>query len=133
MNRKASISVVVIFFLSYLLGYVVHGVLLRGDYAALGAMFRPEEQQMAYMLWMTLAHVSLAIGFVWVYLKGREEAPFLGQGIRYGLAISVLMVVPMYLIYYSVQPMPGMVVAKQIGYDGICTVIMGIVVAWLNR
>jgi hypothetical protein len=119
--------------MSYLLGFVVHGLLLKGDYAALGPLFRPEEEQMSYMLWMTLAHVSIAIGFVWAYLKGREEAPFLGQGVRYGLAISMLMVIPIYLIYYSVQPMPGMVVAKQIVFDGIGTVLMGIVVAWLNR
>ena len=133
MNKKAVISVVVIFILSYLLGFVVHAVLLKPDYAALGPLFRPEEQQMAYMLWMTLAHVSIAIGFVWVYLKGREEAPFLGQGVRFGLAISMLMIIPIYLIYYSVQPMPGIVVVKQIVFDGIGTVLMGIVVAWLNR
>ena len=133
MNKKAVISVVVIFIMSYLMGFVVHGVLLKGDYMALGPLFRPDDEQMAYMLWMTLAHVFIAIAFVWVYLKGREDAPFLGQGVRYGLAISMLMVIPIYLIYYSVQPMPGMVVAKQIVFDGIGTVLMGIVVAWLNR
>ena len=133
MNKKAVISVVVIFIMSYLMGFVVHGVLLKGDYMALGPLFRPDDEKMAYMLWMTLAHVFIAVAFVWVYLKGREEAPFLGQGVRYGLAIAMLMVIPIYLIYYSVQPMPGMVVVKQIVYDGTCTVLMGIVVAWLNR
>jgi hypothetical protein len=133
MNRKALISVVAIFVLSMLFGFVVHGVLLKPDYLALGPMFRPDAEQAAYMTWMLLAHVSLAFAFVWVYLKGREATPFLGQGVRYGVAITLLWIVPMYLIYYSVQPMPGMLVVKQIVYEGICTVILGIVVAWLNR
>jgi len=133
MNRKALISVVVIFFMSMLLGFVVHALLLKPDYTALASLFRPEAEQQAYFLWMVLAHVSIAIGFVWVYLKGREEAPYLGQGIRFGAAMVLLMIIPMYLIYYSVQPMPGMLVVKQIVYDGIGVILMGIVVAWLNR
>ena len=32
-----------------------------------------------------------------------------------------------------VQPMPGMVVAKQIVYDGVLMVILGTIVAWLYR
>ena len=55
------------------------------------------------------------------------------QGIRYGMAVAVLMVLPMYLIYYAVQPMPGMLVAKQIVLDTFNFVVMGIVIAWLNK
>jgi hypothetical protein len=45
----------------------------------------------------------------------------------------VLAVIPTYLIYYAVQPMPGALVAKQIVYELIAMVIMGIVVAWINQ
>jgi hypothetical protein len=55
---------------------------------------------------MLLAHVFLAVGFVWVYVKGKENKPFLIQGIRYGAAIAVLTTIPTYLIYYAVQPRP---------------------------
>jgi hypothetical protein len=75
----------------------------------------------------------MAIGFVWIYRQGREDKPFLAQGVRYGIAIAVLMTIPIYLIYYAVQPMPGMLVAKQIAFDTIGVILMGIVVAWLNR
>jgi hypothetical protein len=43
------------------------------------------------------------------------------------------MTIPIYLIYYAVQPMPGAVVAKQIVFDVVAVLIMGIVVAWINR
>ena len=52
---------------------------------------------------------------------------------RFGIAVAVLAVVPMYLIYYAVQPMPGALVAKQIVFDTISYVILGIVAAWINQ
>jgi hypothetical protein len=64
---------------------------------------------------------------------GREAKPFLGQGVRFGLAVAVVGVIPTYLIYYAVQPMPGNVVAKQIVFDTIAMVLMGIVCAWINQ
>jgi len=45
----------------------------------------------------------------------------------------VLTTIPLYLIYYAVQPIPGAVVVKQIVLDVIAVVILGIVVAWLNQ
>lgn len=133
MSKKAIISVVVMFVMSMALGFVVHGLLLQPAYLALPGLFRPEAEAQAYFPWMLLAHLFIAVGFVWVYLKGREDGPFLGQGVRFGLAIAVLMTIPTYLIYYAVQPMPGMLVVKQIVYDTIGVVLMGIVVAWINR
>jgi hypothetical protein len=132
-SKKAIISVVVMFVMSMALGFVVHGLLLHPAYLALPGLFRPEAEAQAYFPWMLLAHLFIAVGFVWVYLKGREDGPFLGQGVRFGLAIAVLMTIPTYLIYYAVQPMPGMLVVKQIVYDTIGVVLMGIVVAWINR
>jgi hypothetical protein len=42
-------------------------------------------------------------------------------------------VVPTYLIYYTVQPLPGALVAKQIVLDAIGLLVFGIVIAWLYR
>jgi hypothetical protein len=41
--------------------------------------------------------------------------------------------VPTYLIYYAVQPMPGEMVAKQVVFDSIGVIVLGLVVAWLYR
>jgi hypothetical protein len=115
------------------IGYFVHGILLRENYAQLAGMFRPERDGASYLVYILLAHVFFAVGFVWIYLKGREDKPFLMQGVRYGVAIAVLMTIPTYLIYYAVQPMPGTLVIKQIVFDSIGIVLLGIVVAWLNK
>ena len=133
MNNKFVVSVIVMTVVSFALGFVVHGWLLGPDYKALGALFRPEADQMSFMGFMIVAHVLIGLGFTWIYRMGREAKPFLGQGVRFGLAVAVLAIIPTYMIYYAVQPIPGNVVAKQIIFDTIAMVLMGIVCAWLNQ
>src|SRR5512145_1528923 len=129
MGGRFWISVVVMFVLSMLMGFVIHGMLLQGDYAQLPNLLRTQADAQNYFVWMLLAHVSIAFGFTWIYVKGREAGrPPLGQGLRFGIAVAVLMTVPMYLIYYAVQPWPGAVVVKQIVYDVIGILVMGLAV-----
>jgi hypothetical protein len=133
MNKKFLISVIAIFVLSMGLGFLVHGLLLNQAYTQLQGLFRTPQDAQAYFPFMLLAHVFIAFGFVWIYQRGREDKPFLAQGIRFGLAVAVLSTIPMYLIYYAVQPMPAAVVYKQIVFDTLSVLLMGVVVAWLNK
>jgi hypothetical protein len=55
------------------------------------------------------------------------------QGVRYGIAIAALAIAPTYLIYHVVTPVPLVVAIKQIVYDTIRVLLMGVVVAWINR
>ena len=132
MNKKFLVAWLVLFVLYFAFGFIVHGVLLHDDYIATGIM-RPEEQQQGMMGLMVLAHVMLAGAFTWIYARGVENKPWLGQGLRYGLAVAFLAVIPLYLIYYVVQPLPSSLVVKQIVFDTICTLILGAVVAFLYR
>jgi len=115
--------------LSFVIGFVVHGMLLAPDYANLKSMFRPEAEMQALFAWMLVAHVLFGVAFAWIYMKGREDKPFLAQGARFGFAVAVLATVPTYLIYYVIEPWPAAVVVKQIIFDTIGVVVMGIVVA----
>ena len=80
-----------------------------------------------------LAHIFLAGAFVWIYARGVEAKPWLGQGLRFGVAVIFLTTLPLYLIYYVVQPMPGATVVKQIVCDGILVLILGAIVAFMYR
>ena len=82
---------------------------------------------------MILAHVILSGAFVWIYARGVESKPWLSQGLRFGIAVALLTIVPSYLIYFVVQPMPAAVVIKQILFDGVLLLILGAIVAWLYR
>jgi hypothetical protein len=133
MNKKFLIAWVVLFIAWFVGSFVVHGVLLSADYMQLTSLFRTEADAQKYFPLMVLAHVILAGAFVWIYARGVEAKPWLAQGVRFGIAVALLTIVPSYLIYFVVQPMPASVVMKQIVFDGIVLVILGIIVAWLYR
>ena len=133
MNRKFLLAWLAVF-LGWMVGsFVVHGTLLYGEYSRLPHLFRSEADSQRYMPWMILAHVIMSGAFVWIYSRGVEATRWPPQGARFGLAVALLMVVPMYLIYYAVQPLPGSLVVKQIVYDSILVVLLGVLVAWLYR
>jgi hypothetical protein len=133
MNKKFLIAWVVLFIAWFIGDFVVHGVLLSADYMRLTSLFRTEADAQKYFPLMVLAHVILAGAFVWIYARGVEAKPWLAQGVRFGIAVALLTIVPSYLIYFVVQPMPAGVVIKQIVFDGILLVILGIIAAWLYR
>jgi hypothetical protein len=133
MNKMYFIATAVIFVVWMLGSFVVHGVLLHEDYAKLPNLFRPESDAQQYFPLMLLAHVMLAGAFVWIYARGAEAKPWLGQGLRFGLAVAFLTIVPTYTIYYVVQPMPGIYVTKQIVFDGALMLVLGAVVAFVYR
>jgi hypothetical protein len=132
--NKRFLTAWLIVFIAWMAGsFVVHGVLLHDDYATLPNLFRPEAEAQQYFPLMLLAHVILAGAFVWIYSRGVEDAPWMGQGIRLGLAVALLTIVPTYIIYHVVQPMPGSIAVKQIVFDGILILALGLLVAFLYR
>ncbi len=132
MDKKFFLAWIVLFILFMAGGIVVHGVLLGDEYAATGLM-RPEAEQAGFMAWMIVAHVMMAGAFTWIYARGVENKPWLGQGLRFGLATALLATVPIYLIYYCVQPLPETLVIRQIAYDTTLMLVLGAVVAYLYR
>jgi uncharacterized protein YqhQ len=133
MSKKFIIAWIVLFVVWLLGDFVVHGVLLRSDYMQLTNLFRTEGEEQKYFPLMILAHVILSGALAWIYARGAEAKPWMAQGVRFGVAVALLAVVPNYMIYFVVQPMPGDVVIKQILCEGVLMVILGTIVAWLYR
>jgi hypothetical protein len=133
MTGKFWISAIVMVVMTFLLSFVVHGVLLHSDYMKMLSWMRKPEDAQALMVWMFIAHAVFGVAFAWVYLQGREDKPWLAQGTRYGIAVACLAVVPIYLIYHVVTLVPLDVAFKQIAFDTVRVVLMGIVLAWINR
>jgi hypothetical protein len=135
MNKRFVISWIALTVASFLLGFLVHGLLLGNQYADLVPnMFRSPEDSQKVFHFMILANVLTSFGLTWIYRKGVEpEKSAIGQGIRFGLAIAALSIIPRYLIYYAVQPTPGTLAASQIAFDTIAMVILGVITAMLNR
>jgi hypothetical protein len=133
MGKKFIIGWVAIFVAWFAGSFIVHGALLHDDYARLPNLFRPENDAQNFFPLLVLAHVILAGAFVWIYSRGVEAKPWLPQGLRFGLAVALLAIVPTYMIYYVVQPMPGILAVKQSVFDGILMLILGAITAFIYR
>ena len=134
MNKQFLISVAALFVLSMALGFVVHAVVLKNDYAQLPNLMRTEPDQQRHFPAMLLAHVFIAVGVTAIYRRGREAGRgAVGQGVRFGVLLAVVCTLPVYLIYYAIQPMPLSLVEKQIALDTIAMIILGVAAAGLNR
>ena len=133
MNKRFLLAWLVLFVAWFIGSFIVHGLLLHADYAQLSNLFRKEAEAQNFFPLMILAHIVMSGAFVWIYARGVEAKPWLGQGIRYGVAIVLLTTVPLYLIYYVVQPMPGATVVKQIVLEAILVLILGAIAAFMYR
>ena len=135
MDKRFWISGFVAFLIVFLGGWAVHGMLLTADYMRLPPqMFRTQPEINAHFPFMVLAYLVLGFAFTWIYRQGiSANRPWLVQGIRFGIAAALLVSVPVYLIYYVVQPMEGVTVLKQIVGETLVFIICGIAVAFINK
>jgi len=132
MNKRFLISWGVVFVAWMVGSFVVHGILLNESYGELPNLFRTEEETQAHMHWMLIAHLIMAGAFVWIYRRGRQDKPPLLQGLRYGVAVALLVPIPMYMIYYVVQPLtPQLVIGQMIG-DSVLIAALGVLAAFLS-
>jgi len=132
-TKKFMVAWVVVFIAWFMGSFVVHGVLLHADYMQVPTLFRMNDDAHVFFPLMSLAYLPLSGAFVWIYARGIAPRPWLGQGLRYGMAIALLATVPNDIIAYTVQPLPGLMVIKQIIFESILVVLLGVIVAWLYR
>ena len=133
--KKFAIAWVAVFILVTVIGFGIHGVLLSADYVKQveQGKVRPADEAAALMHFIFLANAVFAAAFVLVYTRGVEEKAWLGQGLRYGVLVAMLWAIPPYMIDYAVLQTTGMLVTKQIIFDSINAVILGVVVAAIYR
>jgi hypothetical protein len=131
--NKCIVSAIVMVVMAFALSFFVHGVLLNADYMTMQSWMRPQADAQGLIYIMVIAQALFGAAFAWIYVQGRENKPWLAQGVRFGIAIAALAIAPTYLIYHVVTPVPLIVAIKQIVYDTIRVVLMGIVMAWIYR
>jgi hypothetical protein len=132
MSRKCIISAVAMIITTWAMTFVVHGLILGPEYKSVAGM-RPEAEAHTMMPFMVLAHLAFGVAFAWIYIQGKDDRPWLGQGLRFGVAVAFLTIVPTYLIYHVVTPVPFALAIKQIALDFLRPLLMGVIVAWINR
>lgn len=128
MNKvRLILTIVVVFLVANFSGFFIHAIWLKQDYMPIAQHYRPEGQEK--MLFIVLAYLSFAIGSVLVYARGVEDKPILMQGVRFGLLIFLILTIPSFFIAYAVQPVPAVLMSKQVLAELVDKILLGVITA----
>ena len=116
-----------------ILEYILHGQILRSWYMETPQYWRPEAEMMSMMGWMYLGYAFYALLFTLIYSKGYEGKPGLGEGIRYGFWIGLLMQLPKMFSLHAIYPYPGKILVTWMVGGMVESIILGAVVAMLYK
>jgi hypothetical protein len=88
--------------------FVIHGVLLSGVYQRAASAFRQEADAQG-LFWLFYAgYLVFALLFTFIYTKGYEhDRGGLGQGLRYGFYVGVMIGGLESFVWYVVLPVPA--------------------------
>ncbi len=133
MNTKRwVITSLVVFVVSQILDYVIHGVILAGAYQATAMLWRPMEEMMSMMWMMWVSGLVFSFIFVFVFAKG-YEGKGIWEGLRFGLLMGVFFGVPMSLGTYASMPITAGIAWGWFIYGVIEMALLGIIAALLYK
>jgi hypothetical protein len=127
--KKLVLAIVAAYVVLMLTNYLINGVWLASDYAAIPESHRSISGIMRHFWIMAIGQFFFAAMFAYVYTRGRERKPWLPQGIRYGIVMTFMTVIPYSLTEYVVYIVPHQLAIKWMVAGGIQLVILGLVVA----
>jgi hypothetical protein len=117
----------------FALGFVGHQLLLGRAYAAIEPIMRSKSDMQAHMPFALINCLVFSAAFVWIYSQGKSARPWLGQGVRFGVAIWAIASLPLYITNYVIEPWPGVFVVKILAWEFVAAVVLGIIVAGLSK
>lgn len=133
MDKRAWACAAMVAAAALALGFLVHGVLLRGDYLALRHLFRTQAEANANIGWIVLAYACIGAAMTWLYVRLPPPARSRrGHGLRFGIVCALLSFVPWHLLAYAGQPLPFALAAKQVAGDSAAMALLGMLLAWLD-
>ena len=132
MNKiRLVLTIIVVFIVANLTGFFIHGIWLKQDYLPVASMYRPDSE--IKVVFLVIAYLAFSIGAVWLYAHGVEDKPRLAQGVRFGIALWLVLTIPSFVIAYAVQPVPAILMVKQVLSEGVAKIVLGIIIAILYR
>ncbi|MEZ0470604.1 hypothetical protein [Luteimonas salinilitoris] len=133
MDKRFWVCGVVVAMAALLLGFLVHGVLLRADYLAHASLYRSQAEANARFGWIVIAYLLIGFSMTWLYRRLHDADDVqLGTGLRFGIAIGLVSFVPWHLLAYVGQPLPLSLMLRQIAFDLVAMALLGLLLAWLR-
>jgi len=128
MNKKLWMGFIAVYVVMNLTNFVIHNLLLSDTYKTLASsgMMRSEESMPMWIFFVTALVISFF--FTLIFSKGYNGTG-VGEGVRYGLYVGLLMMTPWAYDSYASYPIPYSLALQWFLYGVIEYVILGVVVA----
>jgi hypothetical protein len=127
--KKLVIASVATFVILMATNYLVHSIWLMPDYDAIPLSHR-SPWGIQHRFWaLVVGQVFFSVMFAYIYTRGRENKAWIEQGIRYGILMALVTVVPSSLSEYTVYIIPYRLAIKWMVAGGIQLILAGLVVA----
>lgn len=129
--KKYIIPALAVFVAITIFNIIFHGTLMGDLYLENSQLFRSQDEIQKGKAIMWLADLIYSFAFCYIYSKGHEKDKkgLTMQGIRFGLWITLLMLVPTTLVEYTVFPYPKTLELAWLGGYTVKTLLAGITVA----
>lgn len=103
MGKKVLLGFIVVFILVFALDYVVNMYLMASEYKATENLWRkPEEMKMGVII---ISQIFFSFFFTLIFSKGWEGRG-IAEGIRYGVYVTFMMMIPAAYMTYATMPVP---------------------------
>lgn len=132
-TKKLVAAIVVAYIILMGSNFLIHSVWLMRDYSAIPDSWRPvaDMQHKIWLMW--IGQLLFTILFAYIYTRGVEAKPWVGQGIRYGILITLFTVIPYSLSEYVVYRVPHTLAVKWMIAGTIQIAVLGLVVAGICK
>lgn len=131
--KKLALAIFATYVILMATNYVVHSIWLMPDYDAIPMSHR-DILSIQHRFWaMLLGQFFFSAMFAYIYTRGRENKPWIEQGIKYAILVGCLTVVPTALSEYVVYVIPYRLAIKWMVAGGVQMLIAGLVVAWIYK
>jgi hypothetical protein len=130
-NKGYLVAAAVVFVALVLTDFLIHGVILNGQYEATASLWRPKAEMQDYMAWMLGGQLLTALSFTRLFAHG-HQGKGLSEGVCFGIMMSLLLA-GHNLIMYSVTPWPLSLVGAWIGLCLAQSVGLGVIAAKVYR
>src|SRR5260370_3865123 len=104
--KKTIGAIVASFILLSAGGYLIHNVWLAQDYQQHSDLWRAQNAMLRRLPYIYIANLIFSIAAVFIYVRGGQAKPSLGQGIRFRIPLALLSVTPNSLVRYLHYPIP---------------------------
>lgn len=131
--KKLALAIIATYVILMATNYFVHSIWLMPDYDAIPLSHR-NIWGIRHRFWaMLLGQFFFSAMFAYIYTRGRENKPWIEQGIRYGILVACLTAIPTALSEYVVYVIPYQLAIKWMIAGGIQLLIAGLVVAGIYK